>query len=84
MLVHNKTMKVNPSVDELFTLKNGTLTSDVSNGKIEWSNELVAHVVELKTNGPVSTLEDLENDFLQNIKEINKLLENLDSKLFVD
>ena len=81
MLVHNKTMKVNPSVDELFILKNGTLTSDVSNGNIEWSNELVAHVVELKTNGPVSTLEDLESDFLQNIKQINKLLESMDSKL---
>ena len=81
MLVHNKTMKVNPSVDELFILKNGTLTSDVPNGKIEWSNELVAHVVELKTNGPVSSLEDLENDFFQNIKEINKLLGGMDSKL---
>lgn len=81
MLVQDNSMQVNPAVEELFTLKNGVLTSDIANGKIEWSNELVAHVVELKTNGPVPSLVDLENEFNQNVKEINKFLESIDSKL---
>ena len=45
MLVNSSTLKVNPVVDLLFTQKNGELTSDVDNGEIAWSNELVAHVV---------------------------------------
>ncbi|HSM63423.1 MAG TPA: hypothetical protein VK833_05745, partial [Gillisia sp.] len=52
MLVQSSNLKITPIVDKLMILKNGSITSDVSNGEIEWSNELVAHVVELKTNGP--------------------------------
>ncbi|MCM4157352.1 glutamate-cysteine ligase family protein [Gramella sp. AN32] len=74
MLVDKSTFNINPIVDKLLTKKNGSLTSDIDNGKIEWSNELVAHVVELKTNGPAETLVDLEDLFLQNVKEINGLL----------
>ena len=50
MVVSSVNLKVNPIVDKLLTKKNGSLTSDVENGEIEWSNELVAHVVEMKTN----------------------------------
>ncbi|WP_034925458.1 glutamate-cysteine ligase family protein [Gillisia sp. CAL575] len=74
MLVKTTNLKITPIVDKLMILKNGSITSDVSNGKIEWSNELVAHVVELKTNGPTRQLEDLDELFHKNIKEINKLL----------
>ena len=74
MLVQSSNLKITPIVDKLMILKNGSITSDVSNGKIEWSNELVAHVVELKTNGPTKQLEDLDLLFQDNIKEINKLL----------
>jgi carboxylate-amine ligase len=73
MLVKASSLKITPIVDKLMILKNGSITSDVSNGKIEWSNELVAHVVELKANGPTKQLEDLDELFHKNIKEINKL-----------
>ena len=56
MLVDCSTGKIKPSVDELMRLKTGQLVSDVDNGAIEWSNELVAHVIELKTNGPTKNL----------------------------
>jgi len=82
MLVNRKSLKVTPIVDQLLTLKNGSLTSDVDNGKIEWSNELVAHVVELKTNGPTNDLENLDTYFAENIKEINKILKPIDSQLW--
>ncbi len=81
MLVQRSNLKITPIVDKLMQLKSGAITSDVSNGKIEWSNELVAHVVELKTNGPTKQLEDLDLLFHQNIKEINKLLVTEDAEL---
>ncbi|MCF4101520.1 glutamate-cysteine ligase family protein [Gillisia sp. M10.2A] len=82
MLVRNADHKVTPIVDELMIAKNGSLTSDIDNGKIEWSNELVGHVVELKTNGPTSDLENLDELFANNIKEINEILSHLNSKLW--
>jgi len=82
MLVSNTSLKVAPIVDQLMIAKSGAITSDIDNGKIEWSNELVAHVVELKTNGPTDDLEDLDELFSENINEINKLLEPLDAKLW--
>ena len=74
MLVNTSNLKINPIVDKLLTKKNGSLTSDVENGKIEWSNELVSHVVEMKTNGPTDSLECLDELFSENVKEINELL----------
>jgi carboxylate-amine ligase len=74
MLVDSSTGKIKPSVDELMKLKTGQLVSDVDNGAIEWSNELAAHVIELKTNGPTKDLNQLDLEFHKNILEINKLL----------
>jgi len=82
MLVRSSDLKVAPIVDQLMIAKNGAITSDIDNGKIEWSNELVAHVVELKTNGPTDDLENLDELFSENISEINRLLDPLDSKLW--
>lgn len=81
MLVSSSNLKVNPIVDKLLTKKNGSLTSDVENGKIEWSNELVAHVVELKTNGPTADLDNLDALFSANITEINELLREFKAEL---
>ena len=81
MLVRKSDMKVNPIVDQLLTKKNGSLTSDVENGLIEWSNELVAHVVEMKTNGPTADLENLSALFAENVREMNALLQDLDTQL---
>mgnify|MGYP002795022741 FL=1 len=82
MLVNKTSLKVAPIVDRLMISKTGAITSDVDNGKIEWSNELVAHVVELKTNGPTADLENLDLLFAENILEINRLLEPLDTTLW--
>ena len=59
MLVKNDNFKVAPHVDELLTRKAGELKADIENGDIAWSNELVAHVIELKTNGPTKSTDDL-------------------------
>jgi carboxylate-amine ligase len=81
MLVINNTFKVAPQVDELLTRKAGKLKADVDNGDIAWSNELVAHVIELKTNGPAKSTDDLAEKFHANILEIDALLQPLNLKL---
>jgi len=81
MLVNKSNFKVAPIVDALLTLKNGTLTPDIENGNIAWSNELVAHVIELKTNGPTNDLDNLAGFFHKNVIEINTLLKSLDAHL---
>ncbi|QCE41762.1 glutamate-cysteine ligase family protein [Psychroserpens sp. NJDZ02] len=81
ILVNTNSFKVAPIVDVLLTKKNGELTSDIENGAIAWSNELVAHVVELKTNGPTGNLDNLANDFHKNVLEINALLKPLHTNL---
>ena len=81
MVVQKSTLKVTPIVDALLTKKNGTLTSDIENGEIAWSNELVAHVIEIKTNGPTANLNDLSNHFHKNVVEMNAILQNLDAQL---
>ncbi len=81
MLIQKKSFKVSPVVDQLLTKKNGSLTSDIDNGEIGWSNELVAHVVELKTEGPTSDLDSLPELFHQNILEINGLLKEFGAQL---
>lgn len=80
MLVYNS-FKPAPIVDKLLTKKAGELTADIDNGEIGWSNELVAHVVELKTNGPTNNLNDLSDLFHKNVLEINTLLKPLESYL---
>lgn len=82
MLVYRSTSRVAPIVDQLIKAKTGKITSDVDNGQIEWSNELVAHVVELKTNGPTSDLETLDELFTENISEITRILKPLDAVLW--
>ena len=81
MLVNSTSYKIIPIVEDLLTAKNGSLTSDLDNGDISWSNELVAHVIELKTNGPTDDLENLDFLFYRNILEINLLLKNLNAEL---
>jgi carboxylate-amine ligase len=81
MLVKNQQLKVAPIVDQLMVAKMGYVTADADNGPIEWSNELVAHVVELKTNGPTPNLKNLSKIFHKNVIEINNLLKPLEARL---
>jgi gamma-glutamyl:cysteine ligase YbdK (ATP-grasp superfamily) len=74
MVVEQSSLKVAPIVDQIMIWKNGTLTNDIDNGDIEWSNELVAHVIEIKTNGPAPSLKNLSQSFYENVVEINQIL----------
>jgi len=74
MVVDRASLDVRPVVDRLFRDFTGHQVSDVDNGAIAWSNELTAHVVELKTNGPTADLERAAYDFHRNVEIIDGLL----------
>lgn len=74
MVVDRETLDVQPIADLLFRDFSGTQVSDVDNGTIAWSNELTAHVVEVKTNGPTPDLYQASQDFHSNIEVINRIL----------
>lgn len=81
MIVDYDTLKVKPVADQLLFSKAGSNGSDVRNGKIGWSNELVNHVIELKTIDPVSRLNGTGSDFSENISEINSKLKSYNAML---
>ena len=52
MIVDAETLAVAPISDRVLRNDAGEVESELSRGAIAWSNELVMHVVELKTDGP--------------------------------
>lgn len=81
MLVKEPNLQVYPIVDTLLTQVAGELVDDIERGEIAWSNELVSHVLELKTNGPAPSLNGLTALFQKNVREINLLLEPYEARL---
>ncbi len=81
MIVDAETLNVRPICDELIRAITGNYQSDVERGKFCWSNELVSHVVELKTNGPATSLSGLAAGFHREVKEVNRRLTKLGARL---
>lgn len=73
MIVDADSLKVRPISDKVLFSKSDH-KSDVYNGEIDWSNELVAHVLEIKTHKPADSLAGIHRLFHQNILEINDIL----------
>jgi gamma-glutamyl:cysteine ligase YbdK (ATP-grasp superfamily) len=74
MIVDRDTLQVRAVTDELLKHVLGSYGSDFENGMVTWSNELVVHVVELKSTMPESNFTALENQFVENIRKINGIL----------
>lgn len=81
MLVDRDTLAVKPMADELIRHETGSYESDFENGIVTWSNELVLHVVELKSTHPESNFNALENAFASNIRRINAILASSNAML---
>jgi gamma-glutamyl:cysteine ligase YbdK (ATP-grasp superfamily) len=81
MLVDRETLQVKPITDELLKHEIGAYGSDFENGIVTWSNELVLHVVELKSTKPESDFPALEVNFSENIKRINSILSKWNAML---
>jgi gamma-glutamyl:cysteine ligase YbdK (ATP-grasp superfamily) len=74
MIVRSDDLSVAPGSDELLKAVAGQYVSEVELGPLAWCNELVLHVVELKTNGPASTLDGLEARFQEGVEQANSIL----------
>ena len=74
MIVDRESLDIRPIADRLFHDFSGHHVSVVENGPIVWSNELTAHVIELKTYGPAQNLLQTSQDFHRNIEMIDKIL----------
>lgn len=76
MIVDRGSLAVRPVADELLRAAAGgdAWVEDVARGPIAWSNEIVAHLVEFKTNGPANSLSGLAAQFHGEVLEANRLL----------
>ncbi len=81
MIVDKDSLLVKPVTDKVLKNFAGRYVSDFDNGAVSWSNELVLHVIELKTNGPRASLKLLDADFLKNINIINDYLSSFNAML---
>jgi len=75
MIVDRHTLAVRPIADKLLVDSAGEVANEVAHGELAWSNELVAHVIELKTNGPAGSLAGLGQRFHRDLVRINRMLE---------
>jgi len=81
MIVDRDQLNVLPVSDQILKSVAGEFVNDVEQGEIAWSNEVVLHVIELKSNGPTPDLQKLPGLFLDNIRNINAILENMNGML---
>jgi gamma-glutamyl:cysteine ligase YbdK (ATP-grasp superfamily) len=81
MIVDRDTLQIKPITDELIKHEIGNYGSDFENGLVTWSNELVLHVVELKSTKPEQNLNGLEHAFSENVKRINSILASSNAML---
>lgn len=81
MIVDRETLAARPVTDLLLKEIAGEIVNEVELGETAWSNELVMHVVEMKTNGPLADLSRLAGLFQADVTRINGILAKLGAKL---
>ena len=82
MLVAADTLDVRPIADSVLSAQaGGEITSDVEFPDITWSNELVRHVVELKTSEPRANLDGLAGAMQSHVDRIEALAKPLGARL---
>ncbi|MDX1493143.1 MAG: glutamate-cysteine ligase family protein [Longimicrobiales bacterium] len=74
MIVDAESLGVRPVCDRLMEAMAGEPVSELERDEIAWSNELVLHVLELKTNGPAPRLEGLGSAFHREVAVANEAL----------
>lgn len=77
MIVDKASLAVQPITDTLIKNVTGEYSNEVNKDRVDWSNELVLHVVELKNNTPEPDLVDLVDCFQGEVEEVNSQLNYL-------
>lgn len=81
MIVDAGRLSVMPAADRVLAAAAGRIVSEVEQGPLAWSNELVLHVIELKTNGPAAGLNGLGEVFQDHVRRIDAILAPLGGRL---
>lgn len=81
MIVNADDLSVLPVSDRVLAAVGDRHEGEVERGPLSWSNELVLHVIELKTNGPRSSLEGLAAALAADVRAIDELLLPLGGRL---
>jgi gamma-glutamyl:cysteine ligase YbdK (ATP-grasp superfamily) len=81
MIVDAESLAVRGIADRLLTNSGGQPVSEIQVGSLLWSNELVLHVLEMKTDEPALSLHGLATAFQQGVNEANRRLEHFGAML---
>lgn len=81
MIVDERSLDVRSIADQVLAQMGANEEGSVECGSVAWSNELAAHVIELKTNGPAETLDLVAPDFARAVGEMNTRLRGFGAKL---
>lgn len=81
MIVNQHSLEVLPAADLLIHDFVGHVTNEIELGDIALSNELVKHVIELKTNGPKPLSPAIQQQFHHTITSVNHRLKKHDAML---
>lgn len=76
MIVDSKTLVVRPISDFILRNEAGEIQNELEFPKTCWSNELVKHVIEIKTNGPLPLSRSLSDLFHADLRKINAKLKS--------
>lgn len=80
-IVDSGDLSVRPVADRLIAAEAGETVAEVALDSVAWSNELVLHVLELKTNGPARRLDGLGRLFHRHVERANEHLRRLGARL---
>lgn len=81
MIVSANSLDVMPISDEVLREGGPEYVSEIEKGELNWSNELVLHVLELKTAGPAPRLEPLAAQFQDHVRQVNTRLADFGARL---
>ena len=81
MIVRDHSLDVCPVADRVLHAVAGTYQAEMEMGELAWSNELALHVIELKTNGPVPSLDGLAGLFDRDVRRIGDILRPMNARL---
>ena len=81
MIVSADSLDVMPVSDEVLREGGPEYVCEIEKGELNWSNELVLHVLELKTASPAPRLEPLAALFQDHVQQVNSRLAEFGAKL---
>lgn len=81
VIVSDSNLNVLPISDKVLEKAAGKIVTEHPRGSMAWSNELVLHLIEIKTNGPAKSLTGAAESFQKEVNEIENILKNFGARL---